>query len=241
MNDGLVKTQNFKAPLYLGDPINAVRIFNEKEVDELIILDITATNEQKNPNYSRIGEIVSESFMPVGYGGGINNLEQIKRIFDVGVEKIIINSAMFDFKLIEDAASIFGNQSVVISIDVKKSLFSGYQVFTCSGRKKHKIDYLQLAKNVASAGAGEIVIQSIDREGMMKGYDLDLIYSVSSIVDIPVVASGGAGELIDFKKAITTANASAVAAGSLFVFKSKQKGILINYPSQRSIKDLFNE
>lgn len=229
-NEGLVKTIGFKNETYIGDPINAVRIFNEKEVDEIAILDITATIEGREPNYDWIEEIVSESFMPLAYGGGINNLTQIKKIFDIGIEKVIINSALFDFELITKAANIYGNQSIVASIDVKKSFFGDYKICTNSGKVMHNIKLDDFVKDIVKAGVGEIIIQSINHEGTMKGFDLDLIAKVSSVVNVPIIASGGAGSLQDIKNAIEIGGASAVAAGSLFVYKGKHKAVLINYP-----------
>lgn len=242
LNDsgGLIKTQKFTKPVYIGDPINAVKIFNEKEVDELILLDISASLNNTSPNYPFIKEVVSESFMPMGYGGGINSLDQIKNLFDLGLEKVIINTAMFDYDLINEAANIFGSQSIVISIDIKKSLFNKYHIFTKSGSLKQNIDFIEHVKRLCNFGAGEIIIQSIDKEGLMRGYDLELIEMISSLVNIPIVASGGAGSLKDMKYAIK-AGASASAAGSLFVFKGNEKGILINYPNQEKLKEMFYE
>lgn len=240
-NDGLVKTKNFKNPVYIGDPINAVRIFNEKEVDELVLMDIDASIKGRQPDYSWIMEIVSESFMPLGYGGGINSIEHVKRLFDTGIEKVILNTALFDFDLIERAASIYGSQSIVVCIDSCKSIFGGYHVYTKSGSVKHNIAPKDIATQVVTAGAGEIIIQSIDREGTMTGYDLELIRSVSNSVEVPVVASGGVGEITHFRDAIFKANASAVAAGSFFVFKGKQRGILINYQSGELMKNIFKD
>lgn len=236
--EGLVKTINFDNPNYIGDPINAVRIFNEKEVDELVLLDIEATKEKREPNYSRIKEIVSESFMPIAYGGGLTSIEQIKKVFDLGVEKVVLNSAAFNIDLISSASLIYGSQSIVISIDAKKDLLGNYNVYTECGRKKHKISPDEFSKMVVNAGGGEIIIQSIDKDGMMKGYDIKLVKHVSKSVDVPVVALGGAGCFEHFKEAICIGEASAVAAGSLFVYKGKHKGVLINYPSFNEIKTL---
>lgn len=238
---GLVKTVNFKKPNYLGDPINAVRIFNEKEVDELVLLDITASNENREPNYSWIKDIVSESFMPIGYGGGIKNIEQIKKIFDLGVEKIIMNTAAFDYNLINQAASIYGEQSIVVCIDAKKSFFGGYNVYSRAGLDKHKLSPDVFAKNVVNSGAGEVIIQSIDNEGKMKGFDLILTKLVSSSVNVPIVASGGAGSIQDLKDVITIGGASAVTAGSLFVYKGKHNAVLINYPSLSEIQEIITQ
>jgi cyclase len=236
---GMVKTVNFKNPNYLGDPINAVRIFNEKEVDELVLLDVEVGKENKEPNYSWIKDIVSESFMPIGYGGGINNIEQIKKIFDLGVEKIIMNTAAFNLNLISQAASAYGEQSIVVCIDAKKTLFGGYNVYSRAGQDKHKISPDTFAKNVVNAGAGEIIIQSIENEGKMKGYDLTLTKLVSSVVNVPIVASGGAGSIKHLKEAITIGGASAVTAGSLFVYKGKHNAVLINYPSAAEIQEII--
>lgn len=239
-NKGLVKTKQFKDPVYIGDPINAVKIFNEKEVDELVLLDITATNEDADPKYEWIKDIVSESFMPLGYGGGIKNVEQAKKLFDIGIEKLILNSEAENTKLISDLANIYGNQSVIVCIDAKKNLFGGYSTFTNSGSKKNKITPDKLAQKAVEAGAGEIIIQSIDREGTMNGFDLDLIKMVSQSVNVPVVASGGAATLQHLREAVVIGKASAVAAGSMFVFKGKQRGVLINYPKLSEMKHLFD-
>lgn len=230
-NGGLVKTRQFKDPVYLGDPINAVRIFNEKEVDELILLDISATRDKREPDYETIRDIVSESFMPIGYGGGISTLDHIHKLYQTGVEKMILNSASFDFELINKAASKYGSQAVSISIDVRKSFFGGYSVYTHNGTKKHSITPDKFARQVVDAGAGEIIIQSIDREGSMSGYDIGLTKMVADAVDVPVVASGGAGSNQDFRQALGEGGASAVAAGSLFVFKGKHRAVLISYSS----------
>jgi cyclase len=240
MNHGLVKTFNFKNEIYIGDPINAVRIFNEKEVDELILLDIRATIENREPSYDLIKEIVSESFMPVGYGGGIKSLDMARKVFNTGVEKIIINTALNDIPFVSSLASIYGSQSIVGSVDVKKSMFGKYNAYTHSGRIKVSTDFSEYINKIVMAGAGEIILQSIDKEGTMKGYDLEIISKVTQLVNVPLVASGGAGDIIHFLDAINKSNASAVAAGSLFVFKGKQKGILINYPQRSLLQNLFN-
>lgn len=236
---GLYKTTNFKTPVYLGDPINAVRIYNEKEVDELVLLDINASKNNTKPNFEYIKSIVSESFMPVGYGGGINSIDDMKKLFDLGVEKVILNTNAFDFDLITKAASIYGNQSIVACIDAKKSLFGSYSVYTKSGTIKHKINPAEFAIQLKNAGVGEIIIQSIDAEGKMLGFDIELIEMVSKSVNIPVVATGGAGKFEDLLTAIDEGGASAVAAGSIFVFKGKLKGVLINYLNNEQL-DIIN-
>lgn len=235
---GMVKTEQFKKPVYLGDPINAVKIFNEKEVDELVLMDIDASIEKRAPKYDWLRSIVSESFMPLGYGGGISDVEQAKKLFDMGIEKIILNSNADNFALIEQLANIYGAQSIVACIDVRKNLFGTFQVYKNRGTIKLKISPLQFAKDLTNAGIGEVILQSIDREGTMKGYDLELIKLISHSIEVPLVAAGGAGSLQDFKDAVQ-AGASAVSAGSFFVFKGKQRGILINYPKQEELKKLF--
>lgn len=240
-NKGVVKTQQFKNPVYIGDPINAVRIFNGKEVDELILLDIAASVENQEPKYNWIKDIVSESFMPIGYGGGIKNIEQAKKLFDTGIEKLILNSEALNTNLISTLASIYGNQSIVVCIDVRKNFLGGYSSYTNGGTKKTNLSPDKLAQMVVEAGAGEIIIQSIDREGTMKGYDLDLVKMVSQAVNVPIVASGGAGTLENLREAIIIGGASAVTAGSMFIFKGKHRGILINYPKTSELKNLFNK
>lgn len=237
-NNGLVKTQKFTEPKYVGDPINAVKIFNEKEVDELVFVDITATVEKKKPNFKLIQEIASECFMPVCYGGGITSIEEVKAIFDAGIEKISVNTMTHENpKLLTDAARMYGSQSVVASIDVKKGgLLGKYSVYTRAGKNNTKIDPVEYAKRAEEAGAGEILLNSIDRDGMMQGYDIDLIRKVADAVSIPVVASGGAGSINDFVMAVKQGGASAVAAGSMFVFHGKHRAVLINFPSQEQLQ-----
>ncbi|MFW9963994.1 MAG: AglZ/HisF2 family acetamidino modification protein [Candidatus Sifarchaeia archaeon] len=236
---GLVKTIKFKDPTYVGDPINAVRIFNDKEVDELVFLDITATLENRSPEIDLIKDIATECFMPFGYGGGIHDLETAHKILKMGSEKIVVNSAASDFGLLRDMADLFGAQSVVVSIDVKKSRRNKYEVYTHSGTKKTGLDPVQLAKDVEANGAGEILLNSIDLDGTMNGYDIDLISSVTKNVNIPVVAAGGAGHLEHFQQAVLKGGASAVAAGSMFVFHGPHRAVLINYPTQDELKQFL--
>lgn len=241
-NNGLVKSIKFKQPNYIGDPINAVKIFNEKEVDELVFLDIEATKLNKEPDYTKIEEIASECFMPLAYGGGIKTLDQIKKIFSIGVEKVVINSSVVsNSKIISEAAKIYGNQSIVASVDVKKDIFGKYVCYTESGKNKVKAKIVDYVKNVENIGAGEIILTSIDREGTFSGYDINLIKLISESVNIPVVANGGASKVEDFADAVFNGGASAVSAGSLFVYKSANRGVLINYPSQKELKEKLFE
>jgi len=238
-NSGLVKTVQFKNPVYVGDPINAVKIFNDKEVDELIFLDITAGITKKGPPLKLIADIAGECFMPLCYGGGIKNIEQIREILNLGVEKVSINThAAKNSGFIREASEKFGSSTIVVSIDVKKNFFGKYEVFSDSG--KTKTDPVKFAVEMNKCGAGELLLNSIDRDGTMNGYDLELLKKVSSEVDIPVVACGGAGNLQHFKSAIQLGGASAVAAGSMFVFHGPHKGVLISYPSQEELKKTFN-
>lgn len=238
---GLVKTKKFSAPVYIGDPTNAVRIFNEKEVDELILIDIEATSQQKPPDYGLIERIVSESFMPVCYGGGIKNTEQARQLFRLGVDKLALNSAAAESpNLIGELAAQFGSQAVVVSIDYKKNIWGKLKVFTHGGLKNTGLDPLAYAKELDKLGAGEIYLTSIDKEGMMQGYDLDVIKAVSHAVSIPVIANGGAGTIEHLGEAIQ-AGASAVSAGSMFVFHGRLKGILINYPDKTALNKIFTK
>jgi cyclase len=238
-NKGLVKTVKFKNPKYIGDPINCVRIFNDKEVDELIFLDITATLEKRKPQFDLLEKISTECFMPFGYGGGINNADVAKQVLKQGAEKIILNSSALDFKFVKKVSSIFGSQSVVVAIDVKKNWLGKHHSYTHSGTRNTNMNPLDLAKKVELNGAGEIFVNSIDRDGTMTGYDLELIKMISDNVDIPVVASGGAGQLIDFQHAVKKGGASAIAAGSMFVFQGTHKAVLINYPTNDELKSFL--
>jgi cyclase len=239
---GLVKTVKFKNPKYLGDPINIVRIFNDKEVDELVFLDITATVENRPPSFDLLRNISSECFMPLGYGGGIRNMQDVKQLLSSGIEKVILNtSAVGNPSLIREAADHAGSSSVVISIDVKKNLLGRYEVHTRSGKKKTGLDPVRHALEMEKLGAGEILVNSIDRDGTMQGYDLDLIRMIADSVNIPVVACGGAGNLNHLKEAIKQGHASAAAAGSLFVFQGPLRAVLISYPAPQELKHLLEE
>lgn len=239
-NNGLVKTVRFKVPKYVGDPINAVKILNEKEVDELVFLDISATNENRGPAFKVISEVASECFMPLGYGGGIRTMDDIQRIFALGVEKVIINSsAHSNPRLISDAADSYGSQSIVVSMDVKRNLFGKYMVHTCSGTKNTSTGPVEYARRMAELGAGELIVNSIDRDGTMSGLDINLIRLVATAVDIPVVACGGAGTIEHLHEAVNQGGASAVAAGSMFVFQGKHRAVLISYPDREQLDRIF--
>lgn len=226
---GLVKTIKFSKERYIGDPINAVKIFNQKEADELVLLDIGATKSGLGPNFNEIKEIVSEAFMPIGYGGGISSLDQIEHLFKIGVEKVILNTTAFENeKLIKDACKICGSQSIVVSIDVKRDFWGKQKIYTRSGSKKQQIELVDAFRNIQNLGCGEVIINSIDRDGTMLGYDLDLIKLASNVLEVPVVVVGGAGSIKDLSQAID-AGASGVAAGSMFVFQGVHKAVLISY------------
>ena len=233
---GLVKSIKFKNHKYVGDPINAVKIFNDKEVDEIIILDISATPNKRQPNISHISEIAGEAFMPFAYGGGISSIDQVSEILYQGAEKVVLNSNALDQpKLIEDIAKRYGSQSIVISIDAKNTLLGGNRVFRNGGSKKTPWSTESFAKHVESLGAGEIMLTSIDQDGTFGGFDVKLINQVSQAVQIPVIASGGASSLEDFKAGID-AGASAVAAGSYFIYQMPHRAVLISYPNQSELK-----
>jgi imidazole glycerol-phosphate synthase subunit HisF len=230
---GLVKTVNFKNPKYVGDPINAVRIFNEKEVDELMVIDIDATADNREPDYKMIENLAAECRMPLCYGGGVKTVEQAQRIFSLGVEKIAISSAAIEnISLISEIAKVVGTQSVIVVIDVKKKLLGGYEVCTHNGKKKTGKDPVEFAKQVQKLGAGEIVVNSIDNDGVMKGFDFTIIDKIRQAVTIPMTVLGGAGSLEDISKVIEKYKIIGVSAGSLFVFKGVYKAVLINYPSK---------
>lgn len=236
---GLYKTIKFKEQRYLGDPINTLRLFNDKEVDEIVILDITSSISGNEPNYNYLKRLAGECFMPLCYGGGITSLYQVERIFKIGIEKVSFNTSLYlKPELIKEAAKNFGSQSIIASIDVKKKLFGSYSVHINSGNKDIKYNPIEYARRAEDLGVGEILLTSIDQDGMMNGYDYELIEKISSSVTIPVVANGGAGSLTDCVKAVNT-GASAAAAGSLFVYYGSRKAVLVNYPTQDELRDAF--
>tara|TARA_X000000950_G_scaffold18970_1_gene20527 strand:- start:12559 stop:13287 length:729 start_codon:yes stop_codon:yes gene_type:complete len=240
-NKGLVKTVKFKDPKYVGDPINAVKIFNEKEVDELMVLDIDATRENREPNIEMIKNLADECRMPFCYGGGITTAEQARKIISLGAEKVALsNSALNNIELCKEIGLIIGNQSVVVVIDVKKKkLFGGYDIYTHNGTKKSKWKLNNLVEKLEEIGIGEIVLNSIDNDGTMQGYDTTLIENVRKKCSMPITVLGGAGTLDDIKKLISKFKIIGAAAGSLFVFKGKYRAVLISYPNRRERKPLY--
>jgi cyclase len=233
-----VKTRKFKEAVYVGDPVNIVRIFSQKEVDEIVVLDIEASKYGREPNYGLIQEIAGECFMPLSYGGGVTSVEQARRLIRSGVEKIIINSASVkDPELIGKLTSIFGSQAIIAGIDVRKQLFGGYRILTHSATLETNMHVIEHIQNLVSAGAGEVLINSIDRDGMMQGYDLSLIKEVVNSVDVPVICSGGAGNIQHLLDAIDI-GVSAVAVGSMFIFHGKHRAVLINYPDRNVLDSL---
>jgi len=239
-NGGLVKTVRFAHPTYIGDPINAVKIFNEKEVDELIFLDISATNEKREPNYDLIRGIAEECFMPFSYGGGVRSVETIKKLLRLGVEKVIINTALHEDPLfVRKAVDQFGSSTIIGALDVKRGFLGRYRRYIRAGKKALPWDVLETARDLENVGVGEIFINSIDRDGMMGGYDIELLRQTAQRVSIPVIACGGAGTLEHLRDVIHQAGISAAAAGSLFVYHGKIKGVLINYPNRATLDDLI--
>lgn len=237
---GLVKSVRFKDYTYVGDPINAVRIYNDMEVDELIFLDIRATLGSAEPPYRLIEELAGECFMPLAYGGGVRNVEQMRRLFSLGVEKVALNAACLEVPgLIEEAAALFGRQAVIASIDVRKNLFGAYEVVTRNARKRTGEKPVDYAKAVAARGAGEILLTSVDRDGTWQGYDIALTKSVAEAVDVPVIASGGAGSLADIGAVVSEGKASAAAIGSMAVFQAKGLGVLIKFPKRAELEKIL--
>uniref|UniRef100_UPI0040470C4E AglZ/HisF2 family acetamidino modification protein n=1 Tax=Limnohabitans sp. TaxID=1907725 RepID=UPI0040470C4E len=239
-DSGMVKTTKFNSPIYVGDPINAVRIFNAKEVDEIIILDIDATRYGKGPNFERIEQIASEAFMPLGYGGGVKTTQQMEQLFRIGIEKVVINTAIHENrKLLNEASNIFGSQSIVASIDVKKDILGRYHVYSKCGKKREDIDLKSYISLVQEQGAGEIILNSIDKDGTMSGYDLKLLSNVSGQLNVPLVALGGAGSVKHFDDALQ-AGASSVSAGSLFIFHGRHRAVLLSYISPDKLNTRYS-
>lgn len=235
-NQSLVKTTSFKNPNYIGDAINTVRIFNELEVDEMIVLDIGLNKFKYKIQYDLLRKISSECFIPLAYGGGIKNLDEAKKIIDIGFEKIIINSSFHQkIDLINEISNELGSQSIIGSVDVKKNILGNYKIFTNGGKKKEKVSLLNWIKKLEEKGVGEIMITSIDKEGSWQGFDYDLINIIAKNVNVPIIAHGGAGSINDIIRALEY-EISAVAIGNLFVYQKKGMGVLINTNEIKKLK-----
>lgn len=240
-NLGLVKSIKFKNHRYIGDPINAVKIFNDKKADELIFLDITASSENRLISLDFVHKVGDEANMPFGVGGGIKSIHDIRKILENGAEKVVLNTIACEKpNFIKEAADTFGASTIVVCLDVKKNLFGKYEVVYMNGKKKLKENVVEFAQKVADYGAGEIIVQSIDRDGTYEGYDIDLIKNISESVTIPAVALGGARDYTDFTNATKNGLASAVAAGSLFVYHGPRRAVLISFPTKYEIRKIFN-
>lgn len=236
-NESLVKTVRFGDFTYVGDPCNTVRIFNELEVDELLFMDIAASREGRGPNMKVLADIANECFMPLGYGGGVRTLEQARAVFDIGFEKIVLNShAVEQPALITEIARHYGSQAVVASIDVKKGIMGRQTVRTYGGKHNTHRDPVEWAREVERLGAGEVLLTSMDREGTWKGFDLDLVGRITGAVSIPVIAHGGGGSLEHIADVVKKAHASAVALGSMVVFQKQGMGVLVSFPEQSSLE-----
>ena len=234
-----MKTEKFGKPKYVGDPINAVRIFNEKEVDELMVLDIDATREGRGPDFEMIDQIASECFMPLCYGGGVRTAEDARRLFGLGVEKVALQSAVTrDPGIVREIADRAGEQAVVVSIDLKRNWLGKPQLHSTSGAKPRFSDWREAVRDAVALGAGEILLNAVDRDGTLAGPDLDLIREASAIADVPLIAIGGVSSLKDIKAA-TDAGASAVAAGAYFVFQGPHRAVLITYPRYDELRALW--
>lgn len=233
IENALVKTIRFDKYNYIGAPINTIRIFNEYEVDELILLDIRATVNNQKPDFNTLQEIVNECFIPLTYGGGIRSVEDVRKILNIGFEKVAINTYLFEKpEFLSEVAVTFGSQCVVASIDVKKNFWGKYEVYSHSGMKNTHLNPVEWAEKMAKLGAGELLLNSIDKDGTWEGLDEKLVKVVHDAVSIPVIACGGAGKLEHIKSVVENTGVSAVAAGSLFVYQKKDHGVLVNYPSR---------
>jgi cyclase len=236
---GLVKTVRFKDPVYVGDPRNAVKIFNEREVDELVLLDIDATPQGAPIQFDLIREIVTEAFIPIGYGGHVTTVEQARRLVTLGIEKVVLcTAAAQNPALVTEVSRLVGSSSTVVCVDYKRNFWGRREVFISGGRRGTGLEPLGFAQEMARRGAGELIIQSIERDGTMQGYDLDLLEAVARSVDVPVIACGGAGKVGDFRAAVD-AGASAAAAGSMFVFQGRHRAVLISYPERAELRQVF--
>ena len=238
---GLVKSIEFDKYSYIGDPMNAIRLYNEMEVDELVFLDISASKEDRGPDFEMIEELTANAFMPLAYGGGVTSVEEIKKLFYLGVEKVIINNQLLTNKeFIKEASKLHGKQSIVGAIDIKKNFFGKYKIYDHTTKKTLDTNHIEYIQELQNADIGELFINDVSNDGKMKGFDLKLIDSIHHTVSIPVVFCGGAGNLQDIKSAIDS-GAHAAAAGSIFIYKGKTKGILINYPTQNELYKLLGK
>ena len=239
-NYKLVKTLRFKNPQYIGDPINAIHIFNEKEVDEIIIIDITASKKNREPNFDLIEEIAGECYMPLTYGGGIRSVEDVDRILSIGVEKVSLQSSIIkNPNFINDLAKRFGSQSIVVSVDVKKNWLGKLKYFVAVKESTLELDLIDLIKDLINAGAGEVLLNAVDKDGTLSGPDLEIIKQVSNSIEVPIIACGGISSLEDIKAAVEV-GASAVAAGSFFVYYGPHRAVLISYPKYHELEQLFS-
>jgi cyclase len=241
-DDALVKTTKFNNPSYVGDPVNTVRIFNELEVDELVFLDITATKDKRNPNLKILAEVANECFMPLAYGGGLKDFEVAKSIFNIGFEKVVLNTVThMKPSFVSEIAGHFGNQAVMASIDVKKNFWGNYEVWSEGGKINTKKNPFDWAAELEKLGAGEILLTSIDREGTWAGFDLQLIKNVTESVNIPVIAHGGAGKLEHIGQVVHECKVSAVALGSMVVYQQKGMGVLVNFPDYYELQSVIDK
>jgi imidazole glycerol-phosphate synthase subunit HisF len=239
-NGGLVKTLKFSDAKYVGDPINAIRIFNDKEVDELMVLDITASKEKKEPNYALIEQFASECFMPLSYGGGIKNMEQAQRLFNSGIEKICLQTSVLDdLSLVKNLSDKWGSSSILVSIDVKRNWMGQPKLYAAATGKTSDKKWTDFMQEAVKAGAGEIVLNAVDKDGTMKGMDIELIKEAAKILSVPLVAVGGVGSLVDIKAAVD-AGANAVSAGAFFVFQGPHRAVLITYPKYNELVQLLS-
>ena len=237
--NGLVKTTRFKDPKYVGDPINTVRIFNEKEVDELMLLDISASKENQEPNFEMIEQIAGECFMPLAYGGGVRTVEQAKRIFALGVEKICIQTAALgNPRIVTELTQRFGSQSVIVSVDIKRNWLGKPQIYSSTKACSLDSDWIKHTKGLVDAGAGEVLLNAVEMDGTLQGPDLALIELMSKAIDVPLIAVGGVGSMKHIRAAVD-AGASAVAAGAFFVYHGPHRAVLISYPKYSALEQLF--
>jgi len=240
-NGGLVKTINFNKRIYLGDPINTVRLFNDMQVDEIVVLDISRSKNRNGPNFSLIEDIRNEAFMPLAYGGGVKSVDEFKKLISIGIEKVVVNSGLLDStSILKTASSVIGSQSVVASLDINKSWLGNEKVYSHILRKNINLNIFNHIKDLEDQGAGELLLNFVHRDGTWEGYDLELIKKLSSAIRIPLVVCGGAKNLDDLKRVIEC-GADAAAAGSLFSFQGKDQGVLTNYPDPETLDKLFDE